>query len=305
MIMKSSAKQSITQSITRRGNALTLHRAPSRTELIDAIVEMYRVAVTEMPKDVTDALQAGLKKETAPRAKHVLKTMLRNIELACDETRPLCQDTGIPLLYVKYQSNTYKQLELKRIIKDATTKATKEVPLRANAYDLMAGKVIGNYPIIYFKETNHTSQIQLLLKGGGSENVSRVYQLPDQSIDAERDLDGIEKCILDAVIKAQGRGCPPYIIGAAACGNMEEASYRAKNRHLMKLTQKNSDPRVAQFEKRVLKKVNALGIGPMGVGGKTTALGVKFTPRFVHPASWFVGVSIGCWSMRRASLKLP
>ncbi|EKD78813.1 MAG: hypothetical protein ACD_41C00258G0002 [uncultured bacterium] len=276
-----------------------------RSELVAAIVEMYRTAVTHMPADVVKALQRGLRTETNPRARAVLKTMLKNIAMADAEVRPLCQDTGIPLFYVKYQSKKYKQLELKQIIKEATNLATKVVPLRANAYDIVRGKAIGNYPIIYFKETEDQSQIQLLLKGGGSENVSRVYQLPDPTIQAERDFIGIEKCIIDAVIKAQGRGCPPYIIGAAVCGNMEEASYRAKNRHLLTLTQHNPVPKLAAMERRLLKKINSLDIGPMGVGGKTTALGVKFTARYVHPASWFVGVSIGCWSMRRATLCLP
>lgn len=292
--------------LTTNGNILTLAgKKPSRRDLIAAIVEMYRVAVTHLPKDVVDGLKSGLRKETNPRAKHVLKTMLTNIEMAETETRPLCQDTGIPLLYVKYQSGKYTQLDLKKIIKEATAIATKEVPLRANAFDVIQGKVIGNYPIIYFKETEDQSQIQLLLKGGGSENVSRQYQLPDRSIGAERDLEGIEKCIVDAVIKAQGRGCPPYIIGAAVCGNMEEASYRAKNRHLQPITGHNPIPKLAAIEKRLLKKINALDIGPMGVGGKTTTLAVKLTTRYVHPASWFVGVYIGCWSMRRATLLLP
>ncbi len=291
--------------LIQTGNTLTLTTSPSRTALLDAIVALYRVAVTELPADVVTGLRQARSKETKPRAKRVLDTIIKNIALADLTKRPLCQDTGIPLLYVKYQSAKYKQLELKRIIKDATTVATKEVPLRANAYDIVRGKVIGNYPVIYFKETDDQSQIQLLLKGGGSENVSRIYQLPDRTLRAERDFNGIEKCILDAVVKAQGRGCPPYIIGAAVCGNMEEASYRAKNRHLLSLTAHNPEPRLAAFERRLLKKINALGIGPMGVGGKTTALAVKFTARYVHPASWFVGVSIGCWSMRRAILRLP
>lgn len=291
--------------LKKQGNILTLTQRPSRAALIDAIVEMYRTAVTELPEDVVAALRRGHRSETQPRAKRVLDTMLKNIDMADNEKRPLCQDTGIPLLYVQYQRKKYAQLELKRIIKDATTLATKTVPMRANAYDIVRGKVIGNYPVIYFKETEDQSQIQLLLKGGGSENVSRVYQLPDRTIQAERDFEGIEKCIVDAVVKAQGRGCPPYIIGAAVCGNMEEASYRAKNRHLLTLTEHNPIPKLATMERRLLKKINALGIGPMGVGGKTTALGVKFTARYVHPASWFVGVSVGCWSMRRATLRLP
>lgn len=291
--------------LKRRGNTLTLTGKTTPQAITEAVVELYRLAMSELPRDVTDALAAGLRKETQPRAKHVLKTMLKNIELANNETRPLCQDTGIPLIYVQYQSSKYKQFELKRILKDATKKATREVPLRANAYDILKGKVIGNYPVIYFKETPDTTKIQILLKGGGSENVSRVYQLPDPELQADRDLAGIEECIVDAVVKAQGRGCPPYIVGVGVCGNMEEASYRAKNRHLMTLGKKNPEPILAALEKRALRRINDLGIGPMGVGGKTTALAVKCTTRYVHPASWFVGVSIGCWSMRRATLTLP
>lgn len=291
--------------LTRRGNALTLTGKATPAAITEAVVEMYRVAMSQLPKDVVDGLTDAVKKETQPRAKHVLKTMLENISLANQEIRPLCQDTGIPLIYVQYQSSKYKQIDLKRILKDATKIATREVPLRSNAYDIIKGKVIGNYPVIYFKETSDTTKIQILLKGGGSENVSRVYQLPDAEIGAERDLAGIEECIVDAVVKAQGRGCPPYIIGVGVCGNMEEASYRAKNRHLMNINKKNPEPKLAALEKRALQRINDLGIGPMGVGGKTTTLAVKCTTRYVHPASWFVGVSIGCWSMRRSTLKLP
>lgn len=291
--------------LIRRGNSLTLTDKATPAAITEAVVEMYRIAMSQLPKDVVDGLRDAQKKEKQPRAKHVLKTMLENISLANQEIRPLCQDTGIPLIYVQYQSSKYKQSDLKRILKDATKIATREVPLRSNAYDIIKGKVIGNYPVIYFKETPDTTKIQILLKGGGSENVSRVYQLPDAEIGAERDLAGIEECIVDAVVKAQGRGCPPYIIGVGVCGNMEEASYRAKNRHLMNINKKNPEPKLAALEKRALQRINDLGIGPMGVGGKTTALAVKCTTRYVHPASWFVGVSIGCWSMRRATLKLP
>ncbi|MFA5995187.1 MAG: fumarate hydratase [Patescibacteria group bacterium] len=291
--------------IIQQGNTLIFKGKPTRSALLPALQDLYRVAIHELPSDVVTALTQSLRKEHEPRAKHVLKTMLHNIALAKTEHRSLCQDTGIPLLYVQYQSKKYKQLDLKRLIKDATTLATQHVPLRANALDIITGKVVGNYPVIYFKETKDRTVIQLLLKGGGSENVSRVYQLPDVSINAERDLAGIERCVLDTVMRAQGRGCPPYIIGVAVCGNMEEASYRAKNRHILPLAAHNKEPKLAALEKRLLKKINQLGIGPMGIGGNTTALSVKSTVRYVHPASWFVGVSVGCWSMRRATLILP
>jgi tartrate/fumarate subfamily iron-sulfur-dependent hydro-lyase alpha chain len=177
--------------------------------------------------------------------------------------------------------------------------------LRPNAIDFETGKTIGNYPIIYFKEGNK-SQITLLLKGGGSENISAVYQLPNPKIGAAgRDLASVEKAVLHAVYKAQGKGCPPYIIGIAVCGNIEEAAYRAKNRHLKKISEINKIPKFGKFEKNLLKKINELGIGPLGLGGKTTALSVKFTGRYSHPASMFVGVSISCWALRRRTLKLP
>lgn len=269
------------------------------------VVELYRQTSCNLPRDVETALQEAYSRETSKSAKSILGTILYNIKLARKEKKPLCQDTGIPLFYVQYQRKKYSHLKLKKAIKEATNIATREIPLRPNAIDFETGQAIGNYPIIYFKESRK-SQITLLLKGGGSENVSAVYQLPNPKIGAdERDLASVEKAVLHAVYKAQGKGCPPYIIGVAVCGNIEEAAYRAKNRHLYKLNEKNDIPKFARFEKDLLKKINQLGIGPLGLGGKNTALSVKFTGRYSHPASMFVGVSISCWALRRHTLKLP
>jgi len=269
------------------------------------VVELYRQTSCNLPKDVELALQKAYRQETSKTAKSILQTILKNIKLARQEKKPICQDTGIPLFYVQYQRHKYSHLKLKKAIKEATNIATKEIPLRPNAIDFETGKAIGNYPIIYFKESNK-SQITLLLKGGGSENVSAVYPLPNPKIGAGgRDLESVGKAVLHAVYKAQGKGCPPYFIGVAVCGNIEEAAYRAKNRHLKKIEEINKVPKFAKFEKQLLKKINELGIGPLGLGGKITALSVKFTGRYSHPASMFVGVSISCWALRRHTLKLP
>jgi len=274
------------------------------TKIRDQVVELYRQTSCDLPADVRNALKEAYQKESNKQAQNILATILENIKLAKKEQKPLCQDTGIPLFYVQYQRRKYSHLKLKRAIKDATNIATSRVPLRPNAIDFATGKTIGNYPIIYFKES-HKSQITLLLKGGGSENVSAVYKLPNSNIGADgRDLKSVEKAVLHAVYKAQGKGCPPYVIGVAVCGNIEEAAYRAKNRHLKKINSLNPVPKFARFEKRLLRKINELGIGPLGLGGKTTALSVKFTGRYTHPASMFVGISIGCWALRRRTLKL-
>lgn len=268
------------------------------------VVELYRQTSCNLPKDVELALQKAYCQETSKTAKSILQTIMRNIKLARREKKPICQDTGIPLFYVQYQRKKYSHLKLKKAIKEATNIATTDIPLRPNAIDFATGQAIGNYPIIYFKESNK-SQITLLLKGGGSENVSAVYPLPNPKIGASgRDLKSVEKAVLHAVYKAQGKGCPPYIIGIAVCGNIEEAAYRAKNRHLKKIGEINKIPKFAKFEKQLLKKINALGIGPLGLGGKTTALSVKFSGRYSHPASMFVGVSLSCWALRRHTLKL-
>ena len=270
----------------------------------DQVVDLCRQTSCNIPTDVKQGLEKVYKKETSKQAKNVLETILTNIDLAKKEQKPLCQDTGIPLFYVQYQRKKYSHLKLKRAIKDATNIATKQVPLRPNAIDFATGKEVGNYPIIYFKEGSKT-QITLLLKGGGSENVSAVYKLPNADIGANsRDLKAVEKAVLHAVYKAQGKGCPPYVIGVAVCGNIEEAAYRAKNRHLKKMDAVNKIPKFGRFEKQLLKKINELGIGPLGMGGKNTALGIKFTGRYTHPASMFVGISVGCWCLRRQTLKL-
>ncbi|MFH0818994.1 MAG: fumarate hydratase [Patescibacteria group bacterium] len=274
------------------------------TKIRDQVVELYRRTSCDLPRDVEQALKAAWQKENNAQGKSVLTAILNNIKLARKQMKPMCQDTGIPLFYVQYQRNKYSHLKLKRAIKDATNIATKVVPLRPNAIDFETGEAIGNYPIIYFKEANKT-QITLLLKGGGSENVSAVYQLPNLKIGATgRGLKDVEKAVLHTVYKAQGKGCPPYLVGVAVCGNIEEAAYRAKNRHLKKLNEVNPVTKFARFEKDLLKKINELSIGPLGLGGTQTALSLKFTGRFSHPASMFVGVSLGCWAMRRRTLKL-
>lgn len=269
-------------------------------ELEDKIVEIYEKAACCLPDDVVNALEYAEKNETHSGAKQILTKILENISQAKIQSKPICQDTGTPLIYVNY-SNDYLEKDLKKIIQKATDRATKEIPLRPNAVDVLTGKNIGNIPVIHFSQSEKLS-IDILLKGGGSENVSDIYALPDKELQAERDLNGVEKCILQAVIKAQGKGCPPYIIGVAIGGNMEEAARLSKKQLLRKLDDENSISELKEFEKKVLKKINRLGIGPAGLGGDSTALAVKVAVGKRHPASFFVGISFSCWCLRRQSL---
>ncbi len=269
-------------------------------DLRKGIISLYRKAATELPKDITVALEKAKEEENNKIGKEILTKILDNINKANAESKPICQDTGIPFFYIRHPKD-YSQEELRKIINDATLVATEEIPLRPNAVDCLTDENLGNKPIIYFEESEEL-EIDLMLKGGGSENVSAIYQLPNNEINAERNLDGVRKCILDAIFKAQGRGCPPYIIGVAIGGSIEEVAHLSKKQLLRKIEDENPISGLRDFEKNVLDDVNQLGIGPLGLGGKMTALGIKITSAPRHPATFFVGISIGCWCLRRQSL---
>jgi fumarate hydratase class I len=140
-----------------------------------------------------------------------------------------------------------------------------------------------------------------MLKGGGCENVGLRYRLPDPSLFASRDLDGVRRCVLAAVHAAQGRACPPYVVGVAVGGSRDSAAALAKRQLLRRLDDVSPHSPLADLEARLLEESNLLGIGPAGLGGKTSVLAVKIAAEHRHPASFFVEVSFGCWAMRRAS----
>jgi len=276
---------------------------------IDAIVELYRRAATSLPKDIQSALQSALKRETVPRSRQALAIILENIQLAEESQRPLCQDTGVPVFFVQYPFGQSQRELMSEIVK-ATRVATKAIPLRANAVDVLSEKNSGNntgigIPVVYFKETKHGNIIiDLMLKGAGSENIGQLYKLPDEELKAERDLSGVRKCVLDAVYKAQGRGCPPYIIGVGVGATKDQVTKLAKEQLLRKINSPSRQSILDRFERKTLGAINQLGIGPLGFGGKTTALGIKIGVNARHPASYFVDVSISCWADRRARLIL-
>jgi fumarate hydratase class I len=200
------------------------------------------------------------------------------------------------------------QLVLKDTILDATRIAAKEIPLRANAVDILTERNSGDntgigFPILYFEETRKKRLIfDLMLKGAGSENVSMLYRLPHDELQAERNLEGIRRCVLDATYKAQGKGCPPYIIGVGIGAARDRVTRLAKEQLMRNLQDKNKNEVLSKLEKKIMHDINNLGIGPLGLGGKTTALGVKVGMNHRHPGSYFVDVSLSCWMDRRARL---
>lgn len=280
-----------------------------------AIIGLYKKTATIIPEDVENSLRYSLRKERKNSlAYYTLSNILKNIELARNKALPICQDTGVSIFYVMVPAGVAHH-KLKQIIINATRKATKEIPLRPNAVNVLEERNTGDnvgfdkekvevqQPIIYIEQWDKGFiKINLMLKGGGSENVGIQYKLPDKKLNADRDIEGIKKCVIDAVFKAQGKGCSPYVIGVAIGGSKDLITKESKKQLLRNMDDINKDQRLIKLEKELKDKINSLGIGPLGLGGKTTVLGVKLKTLHRHPASFFVDVSFMCWACRRGSL---
>lgn len=269
---------------------------------------MIRGCATDLPNDVEAALEKAADAEDGI-AREVLGTLLANIKIARSKSLPMCQDTGTLIFYVTCPKSADKD-KLREIIIESVREATYCVPLRANAVDALSGVNSGDntglgVPAIHFSEWDRdTVKVELMLKGGGSENVTQLYKLPDMGLNAHRDLNGVVKCVLDAVYKAQGRGCPPYVIGVGIGGLADGTLDIAKRQLMREINDVNPDAALANLETELLAKVNSLGIGPGGLGGKTTALAVKAAAQHCHPASYIVGVSFMCWACRRRTIEV-
>ena len=280
-------------------------------DLTEAILELVRRAATDLPPDVEQSLHAAIEEEQpGTAARGALESILQNVNLAREKSTPICQDTGTPIFYVYYPEG-WSTRKLREQIRAAVAEATARTYLRPNAVDSINGKNSGNnlgddhFPSIHFEEVDgDTLTIDLILKGGGCENVGAQYKLPDNRLGAGRDLAGVRKVVLDAVYQAQGKGCAPGVLGVAIGGD-RGSSYAASKEVLFRtLEDQNPDPELSQLENRLTEEANQLGIGPRGFGGKTTVLGTKITGLHRLPASYFVTVSYMCWAFRRRRMTL-
>lgn len=273
------------------------------------ILELIRLAATNLPPDVEKKLKEVYEiEEDGSAGKGALETILKNIELAREKSTPICQDTGTPIFYVHYPTG-WSTIKLRKQIRSAVEEATKLSYLRPNAVDPRTGKNTGNnlgdehYPSIHFNEIEEGDlTIDLMLKGGGCENVGAQYKLPDGKLGAGRDFDGARKVVLDAVYQAQGKGCSPGILGIAIGGDRGSSYIASKEVLFRDLEDQNEDTEMAEMEERITKEANQLGIGPMGFGGKTSILGTKITTTHRLPASYFVSISYMCWAYRRRKM---
>ncbi len=283
--------------------------APENQKLFDMVLELIRRTSTDLPKDVRLSVTEALEKEKKETSgEYALKVIQKNIDIACGKSQPLCQDTGSILFFIKTPV-AFDQITMSEICQAAVAKATELGYLRQNSVNSITGKNSGNNlgpgsPTLYFEQhRDNNIDIRLALKGGGCENVGAQYSLPDTRLGAGRDMEGVRKVVLDAVFQAQGKGCGPGILGVIIGGDRSTGYSYSKKLFLREIGDKNTDPVLAEFEDRILKESNEMGIGPMGFGGKTTLLGVKVAALDRLPASFYVSVSYMCWAFRRLGIK--
>ena len=277
-------------------------------DLTQQFLELVRRTSTDLRPDIERALHAAREREAdGSAAQGALDTIIKNVELSRGKSTPICQDTGTPIFYVYYPEG-WSTRKLRKQIEDAVAEATAKAYLRPNAVDSLSGKNSGNnlgdeFPSVHFHEWDQSNlQVELMLKGGGCENVGVQYRLPDSKLGAGRNLEGVRRAVLDAVHHAQGQGCAPGVIGVAIGGDRGTGYIKSKEQFLRDLDDTHENPDVAALEKRLTDEANSLGIGPMGFGGETTVLGVKIDALHRLPACYFVTASYMCWADRRRTM---
>jgi fumarate hydratase, class I len=279
----------------------------------DSMVELITRTSTDLPPDVRKAMRAALTGEdSSSRAGQALTVIAQNIDQAASCDGPICQDTGMPTFEVKVPVGV-NQIWMKAQIREAVAEATRRGKLRPNSVDSITGENSGDNlgpgtPIVHFEQWEQPGiEVRLILKGGGCENTNAQYALPtelDHLGRADRSLEGVRKCILHAIWKAQGKGCGPGAVGVCIGGDRTSGYLHAKEQLFRTLDDTNPDPRLAGLEQAVMDEANRLSVGPMGFSGKTTLIGCKVGALNRLPASFFVSIAYDCWAFRRLGVHL-
>jgi len=269
--------------------------------LEDICVELLAEAATKLPMDVRKGLEDAYSKEDNIYARSQLRIILDSVKIARDEGIPICQDTGTIHIYFKLGKDITLPADLTLHMDRAIRKATKEIPLRPNMVHPItrinsmdnSGRGLPLLSIIP-EPTLDGLEVAVMLKGAGSENLSKAFMLKPV-----KGFESIRKAVLESVADALGRGCPPYIISVAIGGTLEYASMKAKM-NLLEPIDKPGCLELIDLEESLLEDINSLGIGVMGLGGRVTAMKVKLDYIYCHTASLPVAIQIQCWALRRA-----
>ncbi len=276
-------------------------------EVVKAVKNLISYSGSNLPQDSVDAIKKAMEEEKSPVAQEVLRQILENADIASSESRPLCQDTGLAVFFVKVgEDMKIKGGLLRDAINKGTAEAYEESYLRASTCHPFTRANLKetegyNLPaIIHFDlVAGDKLDIEYAAKGGGSENVSRATVLPPAA-----GKEGVIQFVKDTVSNGGGNPCPPLTVGVGIGGTFERAAISSKHALFRDIGSVNSDPEMAELEGVILEELNRLGIGAMGMGGTKTVLGVHIESNPCHIASLPVSVNIQCHSSRHSHITI-
>src|SRR5882757_5482602 len=278
-----------------------------------SLIELITQTSTNLPPDVRAAMGLALETEMpGTQSAQALAIIASNIDMAVEDSGPICQDTGMPT-FVVHTPVGVNQLVIRKAIRSAVAEATRLGKLRTNSVDSLTGRNSPDNlgvetPVIHFEQWEEDEiEVKLILKGGGCENKNAQYSVPctlDHLGRADRDLEGVRKCILHAVWQAQGQGCAPGAVGVCIGSDRSHGYVLAKDQLFRTLDDVNPNPDLARLEAEIMDEANRLGVGAMGFGGKASLIGCKVMAANRLPASFFVSVAYDCWAFRRLGVRL-
>ena len=274
---------------------------------LNSVTELVKNAVIDINYRLDDDLVSLYKKaklkETNETASQILDDIIENQEIAQNGQVPLCQDTGVVVVFLEVGTSVSYEGNIYEAINEGVRQGYKEGYLRKSIVNHPFNRIntLDNTPAIIHTTLVEGSQIKMHIasKGGGSENMSNVTMLTPA-----HGIEGVKKLILDTIFNAGGKPCPPIIVGVGIGGNLEKSALLAKKALFRNLNDENEDPIIGKLEKDLYREINELGVGPMGVGGETTCLAVKINYYPMHIASLPVAINIQCHSSRHKEVIL-
>lgn len=267
------------------------------SQITKVVRDLFIDANYNLGDDVLDAFDRGIASDESPVAREVLKELKENARVARDECSPICQDTGLAVLFIELGQDVHiTGGDFKQAINNGVKQGYGEGYLRKSACNPFSRKNTGdNTPAVIHLDIVSGDKIKIMAvpKGGGAENMSRVQMLAPSA-----GIEGIKDFIVNNMKESGSNPCPPTVVGVGIGGTFERSAYLAKKALLRKIGQRNPDPELAGVEIEVLERINKLGIGPMGYGGNTTALDVFFEVEPCHIASLPLAVNVQCHASR-------
>ncbi len=264
---------------------------------------LYWKALRVLPGDVKRRLKEAREGETDANARSVLDSMIQNAEMAEEKKELICQDTGFPVFFVDVGPGCVLDFDLDEAVAEGVAWATRDHSLRANCVDVLTRDNTGDnrgrgYPMVHarFGAGDEGIKMTLLAKGSGSESRSRLAML-----DPVKGWEGMERFILETVASGGAKSCPPVVVGVGIGGSFDSVAVLSKRALTRPLGSNNPDPELAGLEARLLERINGLGIGPMGLGGDSSALWVSLESEDTHITCSPIAVNMSCWAHRRAT----